>query len=207
MALLFWSHNRLTHPFSALPWTVALVLLAFGRQPAYLALLTLLWGLSLIRLVPGIAVVFGADPLNGLFGGSVIEMIALVIARLLLMITAWNQFMFYRLLYGTAGASGLSSDLPPIPEIIPNHSRRLAWWGRLVGFLALLLVLTALSLNSSQWSTWLVQAAFEGAILALGLGLGAAFSPIKQRGVAIGAIGLGVFAFWGAIGAGRIMFF
>ena len=113
-------------------------LLALSVQPAYLALVAVLWGSSLIRLVPGVAQVFGPDILVGVLGNSWLEIAAAALVRIVLMVTAWNQFMLYRLLYGTAAFTGGEHGVAPIPEVIPNRTDRLAGIALLVGSVGLL---------------------------------------------------------------------
>jgi hypothetical protein len=188
----------------ALPWLAAAALLAISRQPALLALAAVIWGLSMVGTLPQPSGAPLPDPLSSLLGEGVIERLALVLARVLLMITAWNQFMFYRLLYGSAGASGLDPELPPIPEVIENRSDRLAWVARLIGVLALAFTLLALPLAGSGLRLASLDLALGGAWFAIGLGAGAAFSPTRQRRIALTGGTLGVAAFLLAVTLGRL---
>jgi hypothetical protein len=171
------------------------LLVALEPQPAYLALVAVLWGVSLVRLVPGVAAVFGPDVLVALVGDSWLEQLAGAAIRILLMITAWNQFMLYRLLYGTSAFIGGDPDAPVIPEVVPNRTGRLAVVGRLLASAALLLGLAAIPLDSARGKILSLHAAMILATYALGLGLGAAFSPTPRRSVALQAAVIGVIAY------------
>lgn len=200
--LLAFATMGRTHPVVAVSWLVLAIVLVADRQPAFLALVAAQWGLSLIVLVPGVAAVFGGDPVTISIGGTLPEIIGLGVVRVILMATAWNQFMFYRMLYGTARASGLDPSLPPVPEVITNRSDMLAWLSRLAGFLGVCLVLAGLGLRAtSNIALWL-SAALLLSTLAIGLGLGATFSPTQRRGHALAGVGLGFLAFLGGLAVG-----
>jgi len=94
-------------PFLPMTWITIAAILVAGPQPIYLSLAAVAWAFSLIFLVPGIPQTLGADPITLLLGGGPVEVIALAVVRLVLLITAWNQFLLYRLLYGTQQAAGL----------------------------------------------------------------------------------------------------
>jgi hypothetical protein len=199
MGLLAFTTIGRTHPMVAISWLVIAIVLVIDRQPAFLALVSAQWGLSLIVVVPGVAAVFGGDPITMSLGGTLPEVLGLSLVRLILMVTAWNQFLFYRMLYGTTDASGLDQSLPSIPEVIRNRSNALAWLSRLVGFLAVSMVLAALALRaSSPVGAWL-SLALLFSTLAMGVGLGAAFSPTQHRGQALTGVGLGLAAFVGGL--------
>lgn len=166
---------------------VALVI-ALDAQPAYLALVAVVWGVSLVRLLPGVAAAFGPDVLVALVGDSLLEQLAAAIARLLLMITAWNQFMLFRLLYGTAQFHGTDPQAPIIPEVIRNRAPRLAAAGRWMAAAALALALGAIPLVDPAARAILLHSALLLATVALGLGVGAAFSPLPRRAPAMQTI-------------------
>jgi len=131
-----------------------------------------------------------------LFDPSTLETIVLIIVRVIFMASAWNQFLLYRLLYGTQTGHGLEEGKPDIPEVIPNHTNRIAWAARLVGFAALAVDLIAIPLRTSSTAPHLLSGAVGAAILAIGLGTGIAFSPTDKRRIALSAVGLGVIAFF-----------
>ncbi len=173
---------------------VALVI-ALDAQPVYLALVAVVWGVSLVRLVPGVAAVFGPDVLVALVGNSLLEQLAAAIVRLLLMITAWNQFMLYRLLYGTAQFHGADPQTPVIPEVVANRAPRLASAGRWLAAAALALALSAIPLADPAAQALALHAALALATIALGLGVGAAFSPLPRRAPALQAAAVAAAAY------------
>ena len=190
-------------PFLPLTWAAIAVLLAIRPQPIFLSLVAVAWGLSLIFLVPGLPEAIGSDPVNRIFAGGPVEIVALAIVRLVLLITAWNQFLLFRLLYGTEEATGLDPSLPRIPPVTPNPSDRVAVWARLAGFLGLMAAVVAVPLSRGGWSAPLLGAAYSGAVFAVGLGLGAAFVPTHRRGMALTGVALGCLALLAALLVGR----
>lgn len=192
-------------PFLPLTWIVIAVLLVPRPQPITLSLVAVAWGFSLVFLVPGIAQTIGADPVTRLLGGGAVEIAALAIVRVIFLITAWNQFMFYRLLYGTRGADGLDPLLPPIPAVISNPSDRVAVWARLLGFLGLMAALISIPLSTAALRTAALGAPFAGAVFAVGLGLGAAFVPTTRRAMALTGVFLGCASLLAALLIGRAL--
>lgn len=190
---------------AALPWLTCALLLAFNQQPALLALAAVLWGVSITVFIPGVDSLLGADPLAVLLGSDTVELVALILARVLLGITAWNQFLFYRMLYGNARASGLDPSRPAIPEVIPNQTNRLAWASRLLGSFALVCTLVGVPLSDANLRSILFQSGYGLAMLAIGFGLGAAFSPTDRRGAALMGVVLGFIAFAMTLTAGRYL--
>jgi hypothetical protein len=188
----------------ALGWLAAAALMALLPQPALLALNAALWALSLLAWIPGVGAALGNDPLTVLLQPGAFESLGLAVVRLLLAATAWNQFLFYRMLYGTGRAAGLDADLPPIPEVIRNLSNRLAVAARALGA-------AALAVASISWAAPLslrpagVQAGVVLASFALGLGLGAAFSPTQRRAAALLGVGLAGIAIVVALAAGTTL--
>jgi len=171
----------------ALGLMLVALIIALDAQPVYLALVAVVWGTSLVRLVPGVAAVFSPDVLVALVGDSWPEQLAAAIVRLLLMVTAWNQFMLYRLLYGTAQFRGADPQAPLIPEVVPNRAPRLAFAGRWLAAAALALALGAIPLADPTARGLALHAALVLATIALGLGVGAAFSPLPRRAPALQA--------------------
>ncbi|TFH34918.1 MAG: hypothetical protein E4G99_08505, partial [Anaerolineales bacterium] len=100
MGLLLVGLLRQTYPTAPVIWFTGAALLIFSRQPVLLALVALQWGLSLTTLIPGVAQITGPDPLSYLFDSGTLETLVLVGVRLVMMVTAVNQFLFYRMLYG-----------------------------------------------------------------------------------------------------------
>ncbi|MBF8255964.1 MAG: hypothetical protein HW375_871 [Anaerolineales bacterium] len=180
-------------PFLPMTWITIAAILVAGPQPIYLSLAAVAWGFSLIFLVPGIPETLGADP------------IALAVVRLVLLITAWNQFLLYRLLYGTQQAAGLDPALPPIPSVVANPSDRVAMWARWLGFLGLMAAVVAIPLPGAMVRANLLAAAYSGAVFAVGLGLGAAFVPTHRRSAALTGVALGCLSLLAALLVGRAL--
>jgi hypothetical protein len=192
--------NSAGHRVLALPWLAAAATLGFGQQPAYLALVAMVWGLSLIHFVPGVAGVFGIDPMVPAAGSSVAT-VGLILVRVVLLVTAWNQFLLYRLLYGTETATGLDPKLPHIPEVVPNQTDLLALTSRAVGAVGLIAGLAATAGGAA--SSTMLGLGMSLSVVGLGLGVGAAFSPTRQRGAALFGVGLSALAFLTSLIVGR----
>jgi hypothetical protein len=190
---------------AAVPWLTSGALLAFGSQPAALALVAAQFALSLILLLPGAAAAFGPDPVAAVFGATGVEAALIGLIRAALGVTAWSQFHFYRILYGTASSSGLDPRLPAIPEVVPNRSDSFAAASRALGALALLVALAAFGLAGNALGLYALGAGHAVSVLAIGLGLGAAFSPTTKRPSALTGIALGGLAFLAAVVAGRFL--
>ena len=184
-------------------WLIGAVLLVVDPQPALLAMVSVGWGLTLLGVSPELNRVIALDPVGALFSAGWVESLSLGFVRLILAIMAWNQFLFYRLLYGTRSMTGQTENLPAIPEVIPNRTGRLtayAWAAWVAGGLALLLS----SLMEAQPALRLIQTAALGlAALSIGLGVGVAFSPTSRRGIALTAVVLGGFVFLASVASLR----
>lgn len=205
MGLLLVGLLRQTYPTAPVIWFTGAALLIFSRQPVLLALVALQWGLSLTTLIPGVAQITGPDPLSYLFDSGTLETLVLVGVRLVMMVTAVNQFLFYRMLYGTESIRELHPDLRPIPEVIPNRTDQMAITGRLLGFLGVLLTLLSIPLGSRGLDDDILNLAIASSTFAMSFGLGVAFSPTQRRGTAFAAVVLGGFAFMLAILFARIL--
>jgi hypothetical protein len=188
----------------ALGWLGAAALMVLLPQPALLALNAALWALSLLAWIPGVGAALGREALTVLLQPGSFEALGLAVVRLLLAATSWNQFLFYRMLYGTGRAAGLDAKLPPIPEVIRNLSDPIALAARALSAAAMAAALAswavALPLRPSG-----VQAGVLLASFALGLGLGAAFSPTRRRGAALIGVGGAVVAMVLALAAGTTL--
>lgn len=205
MGLLLQGTLRTEYPTASILWFGSALLLFISHQPALLALVAIQWGISLTTLIPGVALITGPDPLSYLFDSGVLETLVLIGVRLVMIVTAVNQFLFYRMLYGTESIQALYPDLTPIPAVIPNQTGRIAISGRLLGFLGILLTLLSVPLRSRGMDAHLLNLALGSSTLAMGFGLGVAFSPTQRRGTALTAILLGGFAFMLAILIARIL--
>lgn len=191
------------HAGVALGWIALATMLVTLIQPLLLASVAVSLGFSLVLLVPGVETTLGPDPLAGLLGGGVPGMLGMGMVRIVLMVTAWSQLLFYRLLYGTARVTGLDPHWPAIPELIPNLSDRAAWAARLIGFAALVLSLACIPLRAGPNLPYLLGLAYSLSVLSTGLGLGAAFSPTNRRGTALAGVILGMVALFVALLIGR----
>jgi hypothetical protein len=196
---------RGTDRAASLSWFAVAAAAALTRAPALLALIAIQLGLSSLWLLPGIPGLLGPDPLLLLFEGGLVERLSLIVVRILLLMMVWNQFMFYRMLYGTAEASGLSEDLPVIPEVIPNRTDRLARLARICGALALASLWFLTFLSDSVDPALLANLTYTLVIMAIGLGAGSAFAPTRVRGVALTGAGLGLVVFLGLLVLGRFL--
>lgn len=205
MAVLTWLTLRDSHPLAALPWLAGGLLLAIYLQPALLALTAVLWALSLVSLVPGVAAVFGPDPISQVFSAGPVETIGRAAVRAVLALMAWNQFLLYRMLYGTEGASGLPEDAQPIPEVVANRTDQLAVLSVGLGALGALSALAAVAPVGLSVAAYGAQLAFACSLLGLGLALGATFSPTSSRRLSLVGMLLAVVAFLGALAAGRTL--
>ena len=182
-------------PFAAIPWFICALLLVSIQQPSSLAFVAVLWGTSILHLLPGMSALVGPDPLTVMFDISTIEKITFAVVRILLLLMAWNQFMFYRMLYGTGRFSGLPEDFPAIPEVILNRNDSLARIALAGGIIALLAVWGAGLIANERLALHLIAIAYICVILSIGLGLGAIYSPTNRRKNALSAIGLGLLSF------------
>jgi hypothetical protein len=195
MAVLIYTSLGPPHILRAAPWIIGALLFIFGRQPAYLALASIFWGLELIHLVPGAEAALGPNPLSASLGSSPLEMLGYAVLEAVMLITAWNQFMFYRMLYGTQGFSGLDPDAPLIPEVIPNQTSRLAWAALILALGSVIAAAGAIPLARQARSVWAVDTAMGLSEIAMGLGLGVAFSPTTRRRLALAGTLVGVVGF------------
>ena len=196
----------LRQPLLPLAWITIAILLVIRPEPLILALVAAAWGLSMIFLIPGAQLVLGGDPISRLLSTGVLETVAMAVVRILLLISAWNQFLFYRLLYGTEGAAGLDPSLPPVPAVLPNPSDRTAVVARLSGFFGVIASLAGVPLADTTTGASFLALAYGGAVLAVGLGLGSAFLPTRRRAMALWGVGLGCAALLLALLIGRALY-
>lgn len=176
-----------------------------GLQPALLGLVSVTWALSLLGLVPGINGIFALDPIVLLFEAGLIESLALAFVRGVLVVMAWNQLLFYRMLYGTRGTVGLEPGMPDIPEIVPNRTARLETYARWAGISGGLIILAAHFIPNNEIVLPLLSSALGAGMVAVGLGVGVAFSPTESRTAALGSIIFGGIIFLLAIVSARVL--
>jgi hypothetical protein len=146
--------------------------------------------------------ILGPDPLPQLISLGRLEFAALALGKLLLMYTAFNQFLYLRLLYGTARATTDDPDLPLIPEMVPNRTNAQARWARGAATVGAVCAAAALFIAFGEMESFARIGAELGgslAAIAIGLGLGAAFSPTDERPAALWGVGLGMAGYLTAV--------
>jgi hypothetical protein len=180
---------------SAVPYLACGALLGSVLQPAHLALVAAIWGISAVMLVPPIVPAFGTDPLVALLGSGGMAVIIVAALRLLFMAIAWRQFLSHRSLY--AGPSSLTPDTSPasVPPIVENLTDRMAEWSAMLGFFSLMAPIVAMGMRGVGGSQIVLQASLVLATFALGTGLGSFFSPTNRRSSALRGILLGGLGF------------
>ncbi len=194
-ALLAYTVSGSRHPFSGLGWLALGALCFRAPQPLVLMAVAVQMGFSLLLPLPRLELLLGPDPLGSVLEAGTVETVGMLAVRAVLLLTAANQFFFYRLLYGTARASGLDPSMPPIPEMIPNASDRYAGWAHWLGLLSLFACLTGLALARTPVAAGALELAVVTGVVALGLGLGAAFSPTGRRSTALLGAASGIAGF------------
>lgn len=171
-------------------------------DPALLAAAAVLLAFSLIPGVNPAVGVLGPDPVVQLTGVTGLELLIALGVKAVLAFTALQQFLVFRFLYGTERASGFGADLAIIPPMVPNRTDRLARWSRSTGLAAAAgaaLAIAFLLTDPAAIGTRVVpELAGALAVTALGLGLGAAFSPTDERPAALLGLGLGLLSYLAA---------
>jgi hypothetical protein len=203
-AILTFGTEGDVYPIAALPWLVHGLLLVVNQQPLFLGLTAVLWGISILNLLPGISGLVGPDPLTVIFETSVIEKIAFAVVRFLLLLMAWNQFMFYRILYGTSRMSGLDQDLPVVPEMVLNWSDVLAVVASILGTAGLAMTWVSSLPTTAATRTTFAGLAYTSIIFSIGLGIGVIFSPTSRRRLGLFSIAIGLLSFASLNIVGRI---
>jgi hypothetical protein len=205
MGSLAFGVLRPEHPLSFVPWVIAAVMLAIEPQPILLALVAMIWALSLANLAPGVAALLGSDPLTMLFDTSALETLVLIFVRLVIVVTAMNQFLLYRMLYGTQTTQGLDDSLPYIPEVVANRSDGYSRSAAILGLVSVLGDISAIPLAVRGFGMLALSLSLSCAIFAIGLGVGSAFSPTTRRSTALLGVGLGASAYLVAIALGSMI--
>jgi hypothetical protein len=186
------------HPFAGLPFIIIGLVCLRWRDPALLGAVAVLFALSVAPTFYSKITILGPDPLTEVISPGGLEIAALALGRLLLAYVAVTQFLFLRLLYGTARATTDDPDLPLIPEMVPNRTNAQARWARGAAVAAVVIALATLFLTNIELES-LIRAGAElagslGAI-AIGLGFGAAFAPTDERPAALLGVGLGAISY------------
>jgi hypothetical protein len=188
------------HPVAGLPF-IAIGLFAFRWwEPALLATVAILMAFSMVPTINPRITILGPDPIQQLASLSTIETVALVVGKMLITFTAANQFWMYRFLYGTELATRDDPNMAIIPPMVQNRTNVLARWGRWTGIVGLVLALGGLLFLMVDPGAYLprIFAEMGGSlgVVAVGLGLGAAFSPTDLRRVALTSVGAGLAAYF-----------
>ena len=204
LAILTWFTIGSSYPLAGLPWLISALLLSIMPQPALLALAAILWALSMTYLIPGMATIFGPDPISQILGASAVEVFGRAAVRLVLAVAAWTHFMQYRLLYGTVRATGLPDGHRPIPALVPNWTNQLGLATAVLGLLTVVLGLVTVAQQAGN--LYVVQIGYAGAILAIGLGIGVAFSPTDRRPAALTGVVLGFVGFLLVVAVPSVVF-
>jgi hypothetical protein len=205
MAWLSFGLLRAEHPLAFVAWAAGAVLLVIEPQPLLLALVALMWALSLTSLVPSVATLTGPDPLGLLFDTGSLETLVLIFIRLVIVVTAMNQFLLYRMLYGTRKTAGLSEDMPDIPEVVPNRADGYALAAALLGMLSILGGVGGIPLAARGYGGQALGISIDAAVFAIGFGVGSAFSPTSRRSASLLGVGLGTAGYLLAIAIGGMI--
>jgi hypothetical protein len=187
------------HPIAGLAF-IAVGLLAFRwAEPALLATIATVIAFSIVPTINPRLTILGPDPLRQVAALSLLELTALIVGKGLIVLTTANQFFVYRFLYGTARASSEDPSLALIPAMVPNRTNGLARSARWMGLISLVLALVAagfLLVAPDAFQTQLLaEASGTLAVMAIGLGLGCAFSPTDERLPALASLGLGLIGY------------
>lgn len=173
-------------PFSGI---VVGALCFFSTQPVVYAMVAVQLASTMLRAGHPIAVALGGDPLLVLTQASALEAAAITFTRAIFFYTAAQQFLHYRMLYGTARATGPVAGMPAIPEMVPNRTDIGARWALWCGISSVLMTMASFGLVAFGGQSAALGLASGLAVLGLGLGLGVAFSPTDRRRTAlIGAL-------------------
>jgi hypothetical protein len=197
-ALTEWTGGS-EHPVAGLALIAVGLFALVWAEPALLAAVATVVAFSIVPSInPGLTVI-GPDPLRQLMSLSGIELVAVVVGKALIVLTSANQFLFYRFLYGSARASTDDPDIAIIPPMVPNRTDGLArsarWMGAIgvgLGVAGLLFVLGA---PRAFLTLQLGEMAGSLGVVAIGLGLGCAFSPTDERSAALLSVLLGLIAY------------
>ncbi len=188
------------HPISGLPFIAVGVMCLRWGDPVLIAAVAMLMALSIWPSLDVRGSILGPEPIYKVFPNfGFVERSALVFAKGILVYTALQQFLVLRFLYGTETATTDDPNTPVIPAMIPNNANRFGVWARFLGFagiaFAILALLLALLAPPTTFTRTLAELGGSLGALALGLGLGVAFSPTDEREAALWAIGLGAVSY------------
>lgn len=187
------------HPVSGVPFIAVGLFVLRWPEPAMLAVVAALVGFSIVPSINPRLTILGPDPFLQLADPSFLELLAVVVGKALLVLTAAGQFFFYRFLYGTRRASTEDPEQDIIPEMVPNRTNGLARWARWIGIGSLIFAAGTIFLSTVDPSAYLPRlwAEIGGSLatLAIGIGLGVAFSPTDERRLALVGVAAGAVAY------------
>jgi len=138
------------------------------------------------------------------YDGTVVSLLgasgAVVVGKVIIVLTAANQFFLYRFLYGTSRATTDDPNQAIIPEMVTNRTNGLARWARWIAIASLIFVVGAGLLRFVDPDPFIPRlwAEIAGSLgtVAVGIGLGAAFSPTDQRRAGLFGVGAGLLAYF-----------
>ena len=188
-----------SHPVAGFPLMAIGAACLIWKDPALFAAVGTIVAFSIPASLNARVSLLGPDPLAQLTDLNAIERVAIALGKVLIALTAGNQFLMFRLLYGTARATSDDANLPLIPAMVPNRTDRIARWARTLGIAGGIAALLGWLLLAVDPAAFLTRVAAElggslGAVAA-GLGGGAAFSPTEEREAALFGVSLGLVAF------------
>lgn len=183
------------HPVAGLPFiAIGFFCLVWG-DPALLAATGTLFAFAIVPTVNPVLMLLGPDPIVRLAGLSGWEVVIIVLVKGVLAFTAMQQFFLFRLLYGTERMVSDTPNLDLIPPLVTNRTDIYARWSRSTGIAAAALAALAAGfvMVDPQALATRFTAELAGALgaTALGLGVGAAFSPTDERPAALLGMGTG----------------
>ncbi len=197
-ALTEWA-GASNHPVAGLPLIAVGLFALVWAEPAVLAAVAVAVAFSIVPTINPRLTILGPDPLRLALDGSVIELVAIVVGKALIVLTASSQFLFYRFLYGTARATSEDPNLNIIPEMVPNRTNGLARSARWIGLIGLALgaagLLFVFAVPAALATPVLGEMAASLGVVAIGLGVGCAFSPTDERPAALTSLALGLVAY------------
>jgi hypothetical protein len=187
------------HPVAGLPFiAIGFFCLVWG-DPALLAATGMLFAFAIVPTVNPAIPLLGPDPIVRMAGLSGWEVAIIVIVKAVLAFTSMQQFFLFRLLYGTERMVSDEPNLALIPPLVTNRTDIYARWSRSAGIaaaaLAALTVGFVLVDPQALATRFLAELAGALGATALGLGVGAAFSPTDERPAALLGMGAGAAAY------------
>lgn len=184
------------HPVAGLPFIAIGAFCVWWGDPALLAAAAVLFALAILPTVNPALTLPGPDPLVALTGMDGWELVIVVGVKAVLAFSTIQQFFLFRLLYGTERMTSDAADLDLIPPLVKNRTDIYARWARSAGLAAAVLAVVGVGFlvvdPQALGTRILAELASALGAAALGLGLGAAFSPTDERPAAVVGMAAGV---------------